>query len=178
MTSLKIALFCRISDPSEKVIMINQRRDTRAHAEKLGAKSEDIKEYTEVESSKGITPVLKRLIEDAKAHRFDLVIFTAPSRMTRGGVEYAFAVLNELASAGVGWHFTDYEVLNFDAGTSPLAKDVILSVIAAIDKDYRRRISEKTKGAMARLKTEGVVVGSPGHRLPCNCAVHRGRVAH
>ncbi len=90
-----------------------------------------------------------------------IVIFTSLSRMTRGGVASALYVLNRLERAGVGWHFTDQAVLNFDASTPKLVKDIILAVLAAVDEDYRRNISMKTKAAYIKRKALADAQGTP-----------------
>jgi hypothetical protein len=35
----------------------------------------------------------------------------------------------------VGWYFTDQPVVNFDASTPKMVKDIILAVLAAVDED-------------------------------------------
>ena len=67
--------------------------------------------------------------------------------MTQGGVASALCVLGRIERAGVGWHFTDQGVLNFDALTPKMVEDIILSVLDAVDEDYRRNILAKTKAA-------------------------------
>jgi DNA invertase Pin-like site-specific DNA recombinase len=80
----------------------------------------------------------------------DVVIFTSLSRMTRGGVAAAFEILRQLEAAGAGWHFTSLPLLNFDANTPKVVRDVILAILSAVDEDYRRSIVEATRGFYKR----------------------------
>ncbi len=95
--------------------------------------------------------------------------------MTRGGAQAAFYILDPLARVNVGWHFVEQPILNFDDKTPPLARDILFAVIAAVDKDYRRLISEKTKAALARRRALGLPLGR--HKNGCRCKVHRKRAS-
>jgi DNA invertase Pin-like site-specific DNA recombinase len=174
---MKWATFNRISDASEKDILENQRSATRRHVESRAGIL--VKEYVEVESSKGITPKLALLLKDAKTGKFEMVCFTKPSRMTRGGVEWSFKILRELADAGVGWNFTDLPILNSDNPDVPkMVRDILFAVFAAIDEDYRRMVSVNTRRAMKTLKAQGKRLGGLGHhRADCRCIVHRRMAA-
>ena len=132
--------------------------------------------YEEVESGgEDGRSEFNRLLHEMR--RGDIVVFTRPSRMTRGGVGAAFDLLRRLEMAGVGWHFTEYPVLNFDANTPKMVKDIILSVIAAIDEDYRRQISVAVRASYARRKAlaeargETVRWGRPPKSLPPSTTV-------
>lgn len=156
--SMTARIYLRISQEDEKDILENQRRETHAEASKLGMGEPKV--YEEVESGgEDGRSEFNRLLSEMR--RGDIVIFTRPSRMTRGGIEAAFDFLRRLEMAGVGWHFTEYSVLNFDANTPKLVKDIILAVISALDEDYRRQISVSTKAAYARRKALADARGEP-----------------
>ncbi len=144
--------YARISRPDERDILANQVAAIRAHAVSLGLELEAVLEET-ASGGKDDRIAFNDLLARVEGRGGPkLVIFTSLSRMTRGGVASALYVLNRLERAGVGWHFTDQAVLNFDATTPKLAKDIVLAVLAAIDEDYRRTISAKTKAAYAKRK--------------------------
>ncbi len=154
--------YTRVSRPEEWEILANQVLAIRAHATNLpGVELEGTPEET---ASRGIhdgvafNDLLAR-VESRGGPK--LVIFTSLSRMTRGGVASALYVLGRLERAGVGWHFTDQAVLNFDASTPKMVKDIILAVLAAVDEDYRRNISAKTKAAYAKRKALAEAQGVP-----------------
>lgn len=144
------AIYARVSDKSESNILFNQIQASKAYCEKLEWSYEL---FPEVASGANVErTAFVRLMERVRKRHFDVVIFTSLSRMTRGGIGEALYILNELERFGTGWNFIDQPILNKDSGTPPLARDIILAVLAAVDKDYRRNISEKTKAAFARKR--------------------------
>ena len=164
----RAAIYARISRPDEsetyvgpdgrrgQPILENQVDGLRSYCKERGFLLSPGAEYVEIASGDGTRPVFDRLLHDVALQRgrpFDLVVFTALSRMTRGGIEAALHVLRVLEANGVGWHLIEQPVLNNDANTPPLAKDIILAVLSAVDRDYRRRISAATKGAYAKRKS-------------------------
>jgi len=152
--------YARVSRPDEQDILANQVTAIRAHAERMGYDLEAVLQETASggrDDRVAFNDLLAR-VEGRGGPR--LVIFTSLSRMTRGGVGSALYVLGRLERANVGWHFVDQGVLNYDAGTQKLAKDIILSVLAAIDEEYRRTISAKTKAAYARRKALATAQGT------------------
>ena len=151
--SLRAAVYCRISREDEADILQNQLEALQAHCAAQGL--EVTRVYQEVAPGVSERPVLSALLHDAALRRgrpFDLVVFQSLSRMTRGGVEAALHILRVLEMNEIGWHIVEQPMLNYDSTTPALAKDIILSVLAAVDKDYRRRISEATKAAYAKRK--------------------------
>jgi DNA invertase Pin-like site-specific DNA recombinase len=169
---MKAAIYLRVSRPDEATILENQRQAARAYADRMGF--EVVGVFEDTASGKSTDrPGLSAILEGAASGRFELAIFTSLSRMTRGGVDAALYILHRLASVNVGWHFVEQPILNFDATTPPLARDIMLAVIAAIDKDYRARISDKTKAALARRRALGLPLGR--HKADCRCELHRGR---
>lgn len=88
----------------------------------------------------------------SRSRPFDLVVFSSLSRMTRGGIQAALETLRVLQGQKVSWHRVDHPTLNFDSGTLDLARNVILAVLAAVDEDYRRNVSQKTRAAAARKR--------------------------
>jgi len=158
----------RISDKSEMDIMENMMKSNREYVKAKGW--ELIHEYSEVLTSKGITPGLEALLRDAEAHKFDVVVFRALSRMTRGGTKFALAILERLGKAGCGWHFVENQVLNFDSTVPEWVKNIILAVFAELDKEYRGFISRRTRVAMTDRKARGVRLGR--HEKACTCASH------
>jgi DNA invertase Pin-like site-specific DNA recombinase len=150
----RAAIYLRVSRPDEAQIMENQRVAALEHAAKMGFSPERIHVYDETasggdEERAGLGLMLRSLRPG------DLVIFTSLSRMTRGGVGAALDILRQIERSGAGWHFVEQEMLNWDSKSPKIVKDILLGVFAAIDEDYRRRISEKTRSALARKKAAG-----------------------
>lgn len=150
----RVATYARISRPDERFILFNQVRALRDYCASRGFRI--VREFTEIASgaSDGRS-ALNDLLSKASLRRgrpFDGVVFTSLSRVTRGGVGSALEILRRLEKADCNWWFVEQPILDFDSSTPKLAKDIILSVIAAVDEDYRLRISRATKAAYQRKK--------------------------
>ena len=157
----RAAIYARVSRPDEKEILDNQLNALHSYVSERGF--EFSAEFVDVASGgTDERPGFSQLMSEVsrrRARRFDLVVFTSLSRMTRGGISAALDTLRVLEREGVSWHFVDQPTLNFDSGTPPLARNIILAVLAAVDEDYRRTISQKTKAAAARKRALALANG-------------------
>lgn len=156
----RAALYARISRPDEQGILANQLQDLR----ELAARKRHVvtREYVEVAPGDDRRQGLAALLHDAALERgrpFDLVLFRSLSRMTRTGTLSALEILRKLEAAGVGWRFLDTPILDSAEDTSPLVRNVLLAVIAEIDRDYRDRISKATRAAFQRRKNLAEAAG-------------------
>lgn len=149
----KAAVYARVSRPDETAIMDNQVVTLTAYCAAKDLAIEG-RIYTEIASggSDNRSALNELMRSVGRPGGPKVVVFTSLSRMTRGGIGAALYILKQLENAGVGWHFTDQPILNYDSGTPPLARDILLAVLAAIDEDYRRAISLKTKASYTRRK--------------------------
>jgi len=149
--SVTARVYVRVSRPNEADILANQRIAAVTHAAALGHPADEVIVYDEtVSGGKEDRPGLGLLLRQLRPG--DLVIFTSLSRMTRGGIGAALDILHQIERIGAGWHFVEQPMLNWDSSTPKLAKDILLAVFAAIDEDYRHRISDATKAAFARRR--------------------------
>lgn len=147
---MKARIYLRVSAEDERDILENQRRTLLEYVSSKGWELA-AQPYEEIASGGDDGRVeINRLMKEVR--KGEIVLFTAPSRMTRGGMGAALYLLNQLQGMGVGWHFTEYPVLNFDADTPLLVRNVILAILAEIDRDYRERISKATRAAYARRR--------------------------
>ena len=119
-----------------------------------GGKWELVGEFTEVETGKGAKaldkrPQLAAAIETCKKHKAKLVI----------------AKLDRLAR---NVHFISGLMetkVDFVAVDMPTAEPFMLHVYAAMAEEETRRISRRTKDALAAAKARGVVLGRNGKNL-------------
>jgi DNA invertase Pin-like site-specific DNA recombinase len=163
---LKAALYLRVSSTSEITILRNQERAALDYARRRKIKV--VARYQDIASATSLNRQgMNALISEASPKKFDVVIFTALSRMTRGGVEAGLYCLKRLKDAGVGWHFVEQPSLNMDADTPELVKDVFFAIHTAMDKDYVTQISKKVrwkyqqKKNLAEARGEKVKWGRP-----------------
>jgi DNA invertase Pin-like site-specific DNA recombinase len=99
------------------------------------------------------------MFADARARRFDLVLFWALDRFSREGVSATLAPLERLTAAGVNWRSYTEEYLD----STGLFKDAVIAILAVIAKQECIRRSERARAAIARLRRQGKAdkVGRP-----------------
>ena len=150
-------IYLRISRPDEAQILENLRINAMAHSIALGHPNPRVYDETASGGDED-RPGLGKLLHELR--HGDVVIFQSLSRMTRGGIGAALDILRQIERRGAGWHFIDQPVLDWDACTPKLVRDIILAVFAAIDEDYRLRIGNATRAAYARQKALAEATGA------------------
>ena len=95
----------------------------------------------------------QRLFADARARKFDLLLFWSLDRLSREGVAATLNHLEKLTSYGVGWRSHTEEYLD----STGLFKDAVIAILATIAKQERIRRSERAKAAIQRLRKRGTV---------------------
>lgn len=96
-----------------------------------------------------------RMMKDASAGRFDVLLVWALDRFTREGAGKALEYLNRLSEAGVD--FVSYEEQWLDT-TGPW-REVIIAMFATMAKLESKRISNRVKAGIERRKKLGLPVG-------------------
>ncbi len=94
-----------------------------------------------------------RMIEDAKKHKFDLILTKEISRFSRSTFD-SIKYTQELLSNGVGVFF-----LNDNINTILPDSELRLTMMASIAQDEVRRLSERVSFGMKRSIDNGVVLG-------------------
>lgn len=95
-----------------------------------------------------------RMIEDAKRHKFDLILTKEISRFSRSTLD-SIKYTQELLSNGVGVYF-----LNDNINTILPDSELRLTLMSSIAQDEVRRLSERVSFGMKRSIDNGVVLGS------------------
>lgn len=159
---MKSAIYARVSTRDKGQDNENQLRELRSFAERLGYTV--YKEYLDQDSGgKADRQQFQQLFTDAYQRRFDVVLFWALDRFSREGVTETLNYLQRLASSGVQFKSFTEQYLD----STGVFKDAIIGILAAIAKQERVRLGERTKAGMAKAVAKGKVVGRPsaeGHR--------------
>lgn len=95
----------------------------------------------------------KRMIEDAKDKRFDLVLTKEIARFarnTKDSLEYT----RKLKKMGIGVFFTIDNINTFDSDG-----ELRLTIMSALAQDESRRTSERVKWGQKRRMEQGIVFG-------------------
>ncbi|MBC6698096.1 recombinase family protein [Hymenobacter puniceus] len=153
---MQAAIYARVSTRDKGQDTENQLRELRTFAERLGYSI--YKEYTDHESGGKANRVqFQQLFQDAHQRRFDVVIFWALDRFSREGVTETLNYLQKLSVAGVQFKSFTEQYLD----STGVFKDAIVGILAAIAKQERIRLGERTKSGMAKALVKGKAIGRP-----------------
>jgi len=107
-------------------------------------------------------PKLAAMFDAAHRREFDIVAVYALDRLSREGMLPTVAYLQRLASVGVGFLSFLEPLLSTE---NELVRDIVLAVMAALAKQERVRISERTRAGLARVRRDGsksgLAIGRP-----------------
>jgi DNA invertase Pin-like site-specific DNA recombinase len=163
----RAALYLRISTKTDKrdddaarqrkrQDVENQRRQLREFCEAQGWQIVD--EYTDEESgAKSDRAGFQRMWQDAAQRRFDVLLFWALDRFSREGVIETLNYLQRLHSFGINWRSHTEQYLD----SCGVFREAVLAILAAIAKQERIRISERTRAGLDRAREKGTRTGRP-----------------
>lgn len=156
--NLRVAIYARVSR-DEKQEVLNQLLELRQWCKRMRYLIS--REYVDSESGakgKGERKEFTQMFQDASRRNFDLVLFWALDRFTREGLAKTIFYLQQLDTYNVRFHSYREEYLNSD---NELVRDILLSVLASLAKQERRRISERTKAGLETARRKGKRLGAP-----------------
>ena len=145
-----VALYARVSTKDGRQDTENQLIALREYSAKRGWRI--TAEYVDHETGgTSKRPHFQRMFVDARARKFDLVLFWSLDRLSREGAAETLNHLQLLTNYGVGWRSHTEEYLD----STGLFKDAVIAILAVIAKQERVRRSERAKAAIARLRKQG-----------------------
>jgi len=134
----------------------NQRRQLRQFCETQGWQI--VAEYIDEESgAKSDRAGFQRMWHDAAQRRFDVLLFWALDRFSREGVLETLNYLQRLNSFGINWRSHTEQYLD----SCGVFREAVLAILAAIAKQERIRISERTRAGLDRAREKGTRSGKP-----------------
>ena len=146
----RIALYARVSTKDGRQDTENQLIALRDYCAKQGWPI--VTEYVDHETGgHSKRPHFQQMFADARARKFDLVLFWSLDRLSREGVSTTLNHLERLTNYGVAWRSHTEEYLD----STGLFKDAVIAILAVIAKQERIRRSERAKAAIARLRRHG-----------------------
>lgn len=144
----KFVAYFRVSTDRQGKSGLGLEGQRAAVVEHVGATGDLIAEYTEIETGKRDSldnrPELRRALAHARRSRATLVVAKL-DRLTR-----SVAVTSLLHQSNVDFVCCD----------NPYANRLTIQILAAVAEDEARRISERTKAALAAYKMRGGVLGA------------------
>src|SRR5437899_5069777 len=120
----KVALYARVSTKDGRQDTENQLIALREYCRKQGW--EIANEYVDHETGgTSKRPHFQRMFVDARARRFDLVLFWSLDRLSREGVLATLNHLERLTAAGVNWRSFSEEYLD----STGLFRDAVIAIL-------------------------------------------------
>src|ERR1700723_2685390 len=147
----RAALYCRVSTVDQHPE--TQLLDLRQFAVQRGFQI--VETYTDhgVSGTKARRPALDKMMEDARRHRFDVLIVWSCDRLARS-TKHLLQLLDEMNGFGIQF-LSQREAIDTD-GALGRAIIVIVSAIAELERSL---IVERVRTGMRRAKLEGRRIG-------------------
>jgi putative DNA-invertase from lambdoid prophage Rac len=149
-TSVKIALYCRVS--TNRQTNDNQKSRLIEYAE---ANKFEFDLFEEVESTRKTRPIKQDLLTKLRNGTYSAVVVFKLDRYARSSRELILEI-QELINKGIGF-ISISDNLDFSSSTGRLH----FHILAAFAEFERSLISERTKEGIARTRAQGTVLGRP-----------------
>src|SRR5438034_3693643 len=151
----RAALYMRVSTKGHGQTTETQAVALREYASHRGC--EIVEEYpdTGISGSKDSRPALDRLMKDARARHFDVVIVARFDRFARS-VSHLLRALDEFNHLGI-----DFVSLSESIDTSTPMGKMIFTVLGAVAELERNLIKERVHMGISRARKEGKQLGRP-----------------
>lgn len=156
LDQMKTALYARVSTRDKGQDTENQLVQLRAFCKQQGWEISG--EYVDRATGKNSDrPEFKRMFEDARLHKFELVFFWSLDRFSREGARETLNHLDRLKGYKVDFRsFTEHYLDSLG-----VFGEAILSILATLAKQERIRLSERTHAGLAVARSKGRVGGRP-----------------
>lgn len=153
---MKTAIYARVSTRDGRQDTENQLRQLRAFAETQGWAV--VREYVDRASGKrGDREEFQKMFAAASRREFDCLLFWSLDRLSREGTVETLNHLQRLTSYGVNYRSFTEQYLD----STGIFKEAVIGILAAVAKQERVRLSERTIAGLQRAKAQGRVGGRP-----------------
>jgi DNA invertase Pin-like site-specific DNA recombinase len=154
--AMKTALYARVSTKDGRQDTDNQLRQLRAFAETQGWTI--TAEYIDKASGKrGERDQFQKLFAAASRREFDILLFWSLDRLSREGTVETLNHLQRLTGYGVNYRSFTEQYLD----STGIFKEAVIGILAAVAKQERVRLSERTIAGLQRAKAQGRIGGRP-----------------
>lgn len=153
---MKTALYARVSTRDKGQDTENQLFQLRAFAESQGWTIKT--EYVDRASGKrSDREQFQKMFAAASRREFDILLFWSLDRLSREGTVETLNHLQRLTSYGVNYRSFTEQYLD----STGIFKEAVIGILAAVAKQERVRLSERTIAGLERAKAQGRVGGRP-----------------
>ncbi|MEE1057028.1 MAG: recombinase family protein [Acutalibacteraceae bacterium] len=153
----RVVAYCRVS--TDKFDQANSLESQQRYFNEY-IKRNSLWELYEIYIDEGISGTstkkrtsFNRMIEDAKAKKFDLIITKEISRFARNTLD-SIGYTRELKSYGIGVIFMNDNINTLDADA-----ELRLTIMSSIAQEESRKTSDRVKWGQRRMMEQGVVFG-------------------
>lgn len=155
---MKVAIYARVSkedqaeqDPENQLVPLRQFCQ--------GMSWEVKKEYIDrCSGGDSNRPAFQEMLSHVRQRHYDLVLVWALDRFSREGIHQTLGYIEQLKQHNVA--LKSYQEGWLDTRQSGVA-ELLIGIMAWIAAEERKRISERTKASLNRLKLEGRKLGRP-----------------
>jgi DNA invertase Pin-like site-specific DNA recombinase len=153
---MKTAIYARVSTKDGRQDAENQLKQLRTFAATQGW--EIVHEYVDKASGKrGDRDQFQKMFTAASKRQFDCLLFWSLDRLSREGTVKTLNHLERLNGYGV--NYRSFTELYLDS--TGIFKEAVIGILAAVAKQERVRLSERTIAGLERAKAQGRVGGRP-----------------
>jgi DNA invertase Pin-like site-specific DNA recombinase len=150
------AIYARTSTRDKGQDFSNQLIALREFAGKQGWHV--YREYVDqVSGSTDERPAFQQVFQDASQRKFNVLLFWSLDRLSREGVLETLQHLQRLTSYGVAWRSFTEQYLD----STGIFREAVIGILAAIAKQERVRLAERTRAGLERVRREGKRLGRP-----------------
>src|ERR1700722_1796259 len=153
---MKVALYARVSTKVKGQDTENQLIQLRAFTESQGWTV--TAEYVDRASGKrGDREQFQKMFAAASRREFDVLLFWSLDRLSREGTVETLNHLQRLTGYGVNYRSFTEQYLD----STGIFKEAVIGILAAVAKQERVRLSERTIAGLERARAQGKVFGRP-----------------
>jgi DNA invertase Pin-like site-specific DNA recombinase len=153
---MRTALYARVSTKDKGQDTENQLRQLRQFAATQGWTI--TAEYVDRATGKRSDRVqFQKMFAAASRREFDVLLFWSLDRLSREGVVETLNHLQRLSSYGVNYRSFTEQYLD----STGIFKEAVIGILAAVAKQERVRLSERTLAGLERARAQGRVGGRP-----------------
>jgi len=153
---MRVAFYARVSTKDKGQDTENQLRQLRQFADTQGwtVTAEYVDRATGKRSDRD---QFQKMFAAASRREFDILLFWSLDRLSREGVVETLNHLQRLTSYGVNYRSFTEQYLD----STGIFKEAVIGILAAVAKQERVRLSERTVAGLQRAKAQGRVGGRP-----------------
>lgn len=151
-----VALYARVSTKDKDQDTENQLRQLRDFATKQGWNI--VHEYVDRATGKrSDRDQFQKMFVAASKREFDVLLFWSLDRLSREGVVETLNHLQRLTGYGVNYRSFTEQYLD----STGIFKEAVIGILAAVAKQERVRLSERTIAGLERARSQGRIGGRP-----------------